>query len=135
MAGKKVNKMRGSRTHGYGSKKKHRGGGSRGGRGYAGMNKHKFSLVVTKNTDHFGSKGFFNPTRKEKKAINIEKLDMLEKDGIVDLSELGYDKLLSRGNVTKKLNVRVGSASKKAREKIEKADGKIIEESNGSGTG
>ena len=30
---KRVRKLRGSKTHGWGSKKKHRGGGSRGGRG------------------------------------------------------------------------------------------------------
>ena len=36
---KKVRKFRGSHTHGYGSKKKHRGAGSRGGRGMAGSGK------------------------------------------------------------------------------------------------
>ena len=36
---KKVVKQRGSHTHGWGSKKKHRGAGNRGGRGMAGSGK------------------------------------------------------------------------------------------------
>ncbi|MEM4427493.1 MAG: 50S ribosomal protein L15, partial [Zestosphaera sp.] len=38
--------MRGSRTHGYGRVGQHRKAGSRGGRGAAGLHKHKWTWVV-----------------------------------------------------------------------------------------
>lgn len=123
---RKVNKMRGSRTHGYGSKKKHRGGGSQGGHGYGGSHKHKFSRIVTKEPWHYGYKGFVNPTRRRIRAINVEKLEMLADGDAVDLTKLGYGKLLSRGSLTKPLTVRVAAASKAAREKVEKAGGRLV---------
>lgn len=114
---KKIRKLRGSHTHGYGSKKKHRGGGSRGGRGFSRMRKI--------NVD----KGFYSLKKKDR-TINIREIVMLseEKEGNeIDLTKLGYDKLLSGGNVSEPLTVKVKKFSKKAKNKIEKAGGKIIE--------
>ena len=72
---KKVRRMRGSHTHGWGAKKKHRGAGSRGGRGQAGMLKHKKSWMLKNDPHHFGERGFKIPTEvrnTEKAKIKIE---------------------------------------------------------------
>ncbi|MBI5072716.1 50S ribosomal protein L15, partial [Candidatus Woesearchaeota archaeon] len=54
---KKITRQRGKRWHGYGSKKKHRGKGSHGGKGFAGFHKHKWSYTVKYAPNHYGSKG------------------------------------------------------------------------------
>ncbi|MCD6402883.1 MAG: uL15 family ribosomal protein [Candidatus Aenigmarchaeota archaeon] len=138
---KKVKKMRGHRTYGYGSHKKHRGGGSRGGRGKAGMHKHKWIYTVKYEPDHFGKRGFKRPREvvKKPKTINLDELDRLveklleekklkqEKGKIkVDLKELGYDKLLGRGRITHKLVIKVDSFSELAKKKVEAAGGEIL---------
>jgi large subunit ribosomal protein L15 len=137
---KKVRKFRGHRTYGYGSHKKHRGKGSRGGRGSAGMHKHKWSYTVKYAPDHFGKKGFKRlfETR-EIKAINLEELEkkvesLLEQkiaekedDKIkINVLKLGYEKVLGSGRVTKPLIVEAKFFSKKAIRKIEEAGGKAI---------
>ncbi|RZN60229.1 MAG: 50S ribosomal protein L15, partial [Methanonatronarchaeia archaeon] len=66
------NKKRGSRTHGKGHGKSHRGGGHRGGRGKTGRGKHK------KSSGHkFGKYGFNRPPKlvTENEVINIGKID------------------------------------------------------------
>lgn len=126
---KKKSRMRGRKTHGYGAKKKHRGAGNRGGRGMAGSGKRadqkKPSIIKKYGKTYFGKHGFKIPQKVKKiqKAINIE--DLPEKEEL-NLKELGYDKLLSKGKVTKKFKIKVESCSKKAKEKIEKAGGQII---------
>lgn len=122
---KKIQKMRGSKTHGYGAKKKHRGKGSRGGRGYAGSHKHNYSYITSKEPDHFGYKGFHS-LRKKGKSININDLEKLVKGNEIDLTALGYTKLLSNGEISKPLIIKIRKYSKKAKEKIEKAGGKIV---------
>jgi large subunit ribosomal protein L15 len=128
---RKVVKMRGSKTHGYGSKKKHRGAGSRGGRGKAGLKKHKKLWMLKHDRDHFGKKGFRSLTQKGLKsgprAVNVGDLEMLAGSGKeVDLKALGYDKVIGSGTVRKPLSVKAGAFSKKAKEKVEKAGGKVI---------
>lgn len=118
---KKAKKMRGSKTHGYGSKKKHRGAGSRGGRGLAGSSGHR-KLYVLKNIPK-KDKGFKRKNKKIVKTINIGDLKRFDKKA--DLDKEGYDKLIGKGNITKPLNVRIKRFSKKAKEKIEEAGGKI----------
>ena len=137
---KKVRKMRGHRTYGYGSHKKHRGGGSRGGRGKAGMHKHKWIYTVKYEPDHFGKRGFKRPREvvRKSKAINLDELDkMVEKlleEGkakkekgkiIVDLQQLGYDKLLGRGKVTHPLVVKAKFFSSMAKKKLEEVGGEV----------
>ena len=131
---KKHRRFRGRRTY-HGSHKKWRGGGSRGGRGRAGMHKHKWSYTVKYEPDHFGKRGF--ATRKVgKKTINLGELwsiieanrEKFEKDGMlrVNLVELGYDKLLGRGSVPEAMIVEAREVSKKAREKIESVGGQVV---------
>ena len=102
--------MRGSKSHGYGSKKKHRGAGNRGGRGMAGSGKRadqKKTMILKKyGTSYFGKHGFYNPTKKNIRAINIEELNKIKKEKI-NLRALGYNKLLGKGNIDRKLIVNV----------------------------
>src|SRR3989344_7248475 len=74
---KKDSRLRGSHTHGWGSKKKHRGSGHRGGKGNAGSGKggdaKKPSYWGIKN--YYGKHGFHSHTRAlEQTGINIEDL-------------------------------------------------------------
>mgnify|MGYP001610871807 CR=1 FL=1 len=128
---RKTRKMRGKRWHGYGSKKKHRGGGSRGGRGYGGSHKHKFSYIVKYEPEHYGKRGFVSLNKTENKVINLDDLEKIfRKTGKkeFDLAEMGYDKLLSRGKISQPLIVKAKKYSQAAKEKIEAAGGKMVEE-------
>ena len=136
---RKTYKNRGTRTCGYGSAQKHRGAGSRGGRGMAGSKKHKWSFVSKYMPGYFGRRGFKRPfAEKEKDSINIGYLDdnieVLVKKGManlknkkyfIDLNELGYGKLLGSGNVTKPLFIKVDRCSMKASVKVKEAGGKV----------
>jgi len=140
---KKVTKRRGSKTHGWGAMKKHRGAGNRGGRGMAGTGKRGDAKkpTIQKNKIYFGKQGFRSlksKLSKKYKKINIEKLEEqlpklldkkeAEKRGnviFVDLKKIDYDKLLGKGKVKNKLEISVDYASKKAVEKIEKKGGKV----------
>ncbi len=129
---KKILKKRGSRTCGYGSHKKHRGGGSRGGRGKSGRFKHKKSWVYRYQPDYYGKRGFKIPpkAKKEVKAITLREIDVLAKKlnkTEINLSELGYDKVLSTGNLTQALTIKAKKIVEKAKQKIENVGGKAIE--------
>lgn len=132
---KKLIKQRGSRTHGWGTKK-HRGSGNRGGFGMAGTGKRadqkKPSIYALYGNAYFGKKGFKIPQKLKKhiRAINIMDVNKFPaKDNVVNLKELGYDKLLARGTLEKKLKIIVSSASANAIEKIKKTGGEVIIES------
>jgi len=150
MAEKKSRKKRGTRTHGWGAGKKHRGAGNRGGRGRAGMGKRgqqKKTLPLAQGKKPVGqiannNKGM--PVVLERvKKINVLNLVDLQnnmekwtaegkaektKTGYsVDLEKIGYTKLLSKGEVTFKLNIKINSASAKAKEKLENL-GCVVEE-------
>ena len=56
----KTSKYRGGRTHGRG-RKAGRGAGLRGGRGNAGLHKHKWISTVKYSPEHFGRRGFKRP--------------------------------------------------------------------------
>ncbi len=120
---KKISRQRGYRTHGWGSKKKHRGGGNRGGRGHAGSHKHHYVKRIVEEGLHLGKKGFHS-LKKPEKTINIA--DLPEKNEI-NLREMGYSRLLGRGHLNRAVIVHVKHCSKKARDRIEKAGGKVVE--------
>ncbi|RMF55286.1 50S ribosomal protein L15 [Candidatus Woesearchaeota archaeon] len=134
---KKNTRQRGSKTHGWGAMKKHRGAGNRGGRGMAGTGKKgdakKPNIWKSK---YFGKYGF--KKAKKIKAINLgdveKKLAAWEKKGlaakekdayIIDLGKLGYEKLLSKGSIKTKMSISVEKASKKAVEKVQKSGGQV----------
>lgn len=139
---KKSSKLRGNREHARG-KKKGRGAGLRGGRGNAGAHKHKRVHYFSKLTDgdYWGrEKGFKRPENivVVKTAINVSEIDeQIEKwihDGKavkegdkvkVDLSALGYDKLLGSGRVSRKLVLSIAEATDGAKAKIEGAGGSV----------
>ncbi len=61
----------------------------------------------------------------------LSELGLAEKDGDIyriDLTELGYSKLLGGGKVTNKIEVKIFEATTRAVEKIEAAGGKVITE-------
>ncbi|MBS3056620.1 MAG: uL15 family ribosomal protein [Candidatus Aenigmarchaeota archaeon] len=114
-------------THGYGSKKKHRGGGSRGGRGRAGSHKHHYVKRVKEEGLQIPGHGFHS-LKKKLKTINICDLKSLVKNGKVNLTELRYDKLLGKGNIETATEIIVAKCTEKARERIEAKGGKVIME-------
>ncbi len=138
---KKSEGQRGYTTHGYGSKKKHRGQGHRGGRGMAGTGKRadtkKPSIWKER---YFGKYGFISKTPKVKiEAINISNIEQniekyistglinKEKDFyLVELEKLGFNKLLGNGNISKKFKIKVPYASKTSIEKVKEAGGEVI---------
>ncbi len=137
---KRNEKFRGSRTHGRG-KKAGRGAGKRGGRGNAGLMKHKFNWMVKYDPDHFGRKGFKrNPSLiHENVIINVGDLQsdlskFLEtgiatregKNIMMDLTKTGVTKLLGAGSIKTPMTIKVHQATDRAREKVEKVGGKLV---------
>jgi large subunit ribosomal protein L15 len=129
------------RTAGYGSKKKHRGSGNRGGVGMSAQGKRssaKLMKVTGGNNKYLGRYGF-RSLNKKVVAINLQNIreslaSLVEKGDAVksgdsytiDLGKLGYTKLLSKGIVNIKLNLIVKKATEKATEKIVAAGGSIM---------
>lgn len=126
--GQRSQKHRGRcRTNGRGHKAG-RGAGKRGGRGNAGMNKHRVMYRIKYMPNHWGMHGFNrDPSlRNVSVTVNVGQLeDMAAGADSIDLTELGIDKLLGSGRISTALSVTVESASAKAIEKIEAAGGSI----------
>ena len=117
---RKIRKMRGSRTHGYGRVGQHRCHGQK----------------RTRPLTYVGKHGFTSPAslRPMPSILNVGSLDALAEEistkknnkFLVDLNTLGYDKLLGKGQLTKPLIIKVSSFSKFAAAKIKKAGGEIM---------
>ena len=136
---KNSSRHRGSSSHGWGAKKRHRGAGNRGGRGMAGTGKRADSKKPSIWKErYFGKRGFESIQRKriEAKNIadiekNIEKLlaeKTISKEGehyIVDSRKLKFNKLLGKGNISHKFRIDVPYASKRAIEAVKKAGGSV----------
>lgn len=128
---KKSKKLRAKTTHGYGSKKKHRGAGNRGGRGMAGTGKRadqKKSLILKKyGKEYFGKHGFKRPLKlmKKGKTINLNIINLKTKEGDT-FDATKYDKVLGSGNLDKKIKIKANSFSKNALEKIKKSGSETI---------
>lgn len=130
---RKIRKKRGSRTCGYGITKKHRGAGSRGGRGKSGMMKHKKTWMIKNDPEHFGRKGFKVPVNAKivTRAITLRDLDVLARKlnkTEIDVSEFGYDKVLSKGFPTQSLTIKAKKIVERAKKKIEETGGKVVED-------
>jgi len=128
MARRKTKKFRGSMTHGRG-KKAGRGAGLRGGKGNAGLLKHRHMYMTKNMPDHFGRHGFKRPPSviDKDKIINIGQIEELfpgKKE--VNLTKEGFDKLLGGGNLNTKIKITVNSASAKAVEKVKEKGGEVI---------
>lgn len=140
MAKQKTKKFRGSRTCGGGTHKNRRGGGSRGGRGNAGTCKHHFVRAMQRGLS-FGKHGFKRPlsVTEDRVIVNVgeidETIEQLVADGFaekkgdvfhIDLSNVGIEKVLGSGKVTKTLFITAGEFSSVAKQKIEDAKGRAI---------
>ena len=124
----KANKHRGRcRTHGRGHKAG-RGAGKRGGRGRAGMNKHRVMTRIKYMPGHWGMHGFNrNPgLRTVYVTCNVGDLEgMADGKDSIALTEMGIAKLLGSGRISTALTVTVEEWSAKAAEKISAAGGSI----------
>jgi len=140
---RKSRKLRGrSRTMGWGSVGQHRKAGSRGGKGAAGLGKHKWTWTIKYAPDWYGKRGF-TPRRSKagyhKTVMNVGDLaEVVERlkatgearieDGMVEvnLADMGVEKLLGEGEIRVPVKVIVSEASETAVKKIEEAGGKVI---------
>jgi large subunit ribosomal protein L15 len=128
---KKTAKLRGSRTHGWGSSKKHRGAGSRGGKGMAGVKRQKKTWLIKNKPGHLGKHGFKSLRQRKLrpaiKSVNVRELAKLAAGNKeLDLKKLGYSKVLGGGSINVALTVKADYFTESAREKIEQAKGKAV---------
>lgn len=141
---KKSRKYRGF-NRGRGNGKRARGAGNRGGRGRAGLGKraghNKLKYLRYPELGRIGAHGFKSAKQAKNfhpKAINVQQIDSMistlirknlavkKAEGIeINLSKIGYGKLLGTGKVKNKLIVTVSKFTKSAKQKIESAGGKI----------
>ncbi len=123
-----------------------RGKGKRGGKGNAGLLKHKWIWTLKNDRDHFGVHGFksHHPSKKDV-TITLrdlaESLPDLEKKGfvtgkgdekVIDLGKAGFTKLLGTGEFRAKGKILVDKATEKTIRKLS-ANG-ITVETNGGNT-
>ena len=122
---KKSRKYLGRRTWGKGNTKNKRGAGNRGGRGRAGVKKHKFLMFIKER--------FQKEKRKKYKVIDFSVLNKwieqnkFKKEGdyfIVDLTNKKF-KLLNKGDLKYKIKYK-GILSNKAKEEILNKGGEVI---------
>ena len=128
-------RLRGSRSAGYGFRKKHKGHGNKGGHGWSGTGKrgsqkqqkalmHAHDMGFEK---YFGTRGLTSAPSAKKRTNQIN-LDDMKANFFVKEGEkimLKEHKILGEGEGFK-AEVYAASASKSAIEKMEKAGGKII---------
>ena len=115
-------------THGRG-KKAGRGAGLKGGKGNAGLLKHRYMYMVKNMPDHFGRHGFKRPQSvlTKDKIINVGELEKkFPGKNDIDLEKEGFNKLLGSGIVKGKLKIKVTNASEKAVKKIQDKGGEVI---------
>jgi len=134
----KRSKYRGSRTCGGGTHKNRRGAGNRGGRGRAGINAHHFvKWYKEMGGPVFGKNGFSNSSQTSVSVMDVGIIDQIvpsllaqgiaKNEGdviVINVADIGIDKVLGSGNVTKKLNISAQAFSESAKVKIEKIGGK-----------
>ena len=133
-------RLRGHHTHGYGSKKKHRGSGHRGGVGMAGTGKRADQKKprIWKDKKYFGRHGFTSVGKTDFKPLTLfyidDHFDALLKSGkikpendlyILDLKDLKRNKLLGSGKVSRKYKIVCDYASGSALSKVEAAGGVV----------
>lgn len=132
---KKNTRQHGSKTHGWGSMKKHRGHGHRGGSGMAGTGKKGDAKKpsIWKDTEYFGGHGFKSKSRTISKSVPLQYLDEHAKELStsgkapfdINVKSMGYTKVLGTGKVKNKLNITADFFTPSAISKIEAAGGSV----------
>lgn len=100
-----------------------------------------WSWVVKYDPQHFGKYGFKRPQKTVFKfqTVNLDFLDekaqelvkngqATEEDGkiVIDVTEMGYNKVLGRGKLSQSLVIKSPLFSESARRKIEEAGGEVV---------
>jgi len=136
---RKSSRQRASMTHGHGHQ--NRGKGRSGGHGNAGGGKFAHSKKRSFPAHHLGRPvGFISKGYKKDITLTIRDLETMlpkfEAEGIakqsgsawdIDLTKTKFTKLLSSGKATKKMKVKVSSASKGCAEKLKTAGGELVQ--------
>jgi len=134
---RKTRTRRGSRTCGFG--RAHRGSGNKGGVGKASGGKKSDTKKRSFPADYFGKEGFEPHNSRATAAISIRDVDVrveswladkhASKQGdtfVIDLSALGYDKLIGGGTPRHKLKVTVRKASQGCADTLKAAGGELV---------
>lgn len=126
----KKKKFLGRRHFGVGNAKNRRGSGNKGGRGAAGLHKHKFSWITKYDPDYFGKFGFVRPGKKRIPTLQLYEIDrkaildkLEKKEGKLHFEFHG--KILGTGTITVPVSVKAEGWTKSAEEKIKNAGGQI----------
>lgn len=120
-----------ARTWGAGNTKRRRGKGSRGGKGMAGMGKHKWATTMNLGVDnYFGKHGFVSKSLPIKECMNLGTIEDMYNAGKIEKKDgkatFVFDgKILSRGNINFPLVLKATAVSKSAKDKVEKAGGTV----------
>ena len=131
---RKTRKYRGSRHCGWGQIGQHRASGHKGGLGQSGLHKHHFIRMLLTDPKHFGHDSTHPPhPNLVRKWASIRDLDdIFAKFGkqevgkkLIDLTELGYDKLLGGGQTKNAYVVKVEKFSASAEEKVKQSGGEV----------
>ncbi len=140
---KKSVKQRGESSHGHGHKKKNRGSGNRGGFGNAGTgargDSKKPTILKEFGSTYFGKRGFTSVTKKATTTLSLSYLehnfDKLVEAGVIvkeksdfvfDSTQYKYDKILGKGNFTKKMTIVCKDISESAKTRVEEVGGKVV---------
>lgn len=139
---KKSRKLRGrTRTMGWGRVGQHRKSGAKGGIGAVGFHKHKVMWMIKYAPNWYGKHGFTSVQQLKEPltVINVGEineivLDMLAKNTAIregnlvvfNAVELGYDKVLGRGEVTVPIKLIAKHVTELAKKKIEEAGGIVV---------
>ena len=135
---RKVRKLRGSRTHGWGTSGQHRESGMLGGHGNAGLFRHKKSSVIRYGIQLKKKTLLPRLEDKRRSVTSVGQLEdflvrrdsahaVSEQEGkkLLDLRALGFTKLLGSGKIQVPILVKIDSFSKSAAAKIEAAGGRV----------
>lgn len=131
---RKTRKYRGSRHCGWGQIGQHRASGHKGGLGQSGLHKHHFIRMLMTDPKHFGHDSTHPPhPNLVRKWASIRDLDDIfakfgKQEGgkkLIDLTELGYDKLLGGGQTENAYVVKVEKFSASAEEKVKQSGGEV----------
>ena len=129
--GRRKKRYLGQRSHGRGNTKNRRGSGNRGGRGMAGIDKHKWSWAMKYVPDYYGKHGFARPNRPSPaKVVHLYEINHSAVLGQLEKKEGKHvfefkGKVLATGNVTLPLSIKALSWSKNLEKKLSKSGGEI----------